>query len=73
MLPEVRPGCGGANPAVEEKSGLSRTFEYKPRIPEDQFPKREDIVARFVSDVLILTLPVGRRLTSERHSSYQDS
>ncbi|BEI86620.1 hypothetical protein CcaverHIS002_0609070 [Cutaneotrichosporon cavernicola] len=31
---------------VEEKSGLSRTFMYKPRIPADKFPKREEIIAR---------------------------
>lgn len=34
---------------VEEKSGLSRTFEYKPRIPADDFPKPEAILARLVS------------------------
>ncbi|BEJ12848.1 hypothetical protein CspHIS471_0300220 [Cutaneotrichosporon sp. HIS471] len=31
---------------VEERSGLSRTFMYKPRIPADKFPKREEIIAR---------------------------
>lgn len=42
-------GRGRSDSPVEEKSGLSRTFEYKPRIPADDFPKQEARLARLVS------------------------
>lgn len=54
VLQEVSErSCRQANSAVEEKSGLARTFEYKPNIPADQFPKRDDVVPRLVSGVVL--------------------